>query len=85
VPRQPDVRQHYVSGNRAVRDGHRSGIPDQWCFPCVGRLWTAAPEASARARRGSALPMRVHDRLAPVASLAFGDRRVIPAAGAATA
>ena len=41
--------------------------------PCVGTLWTPAPEASAPTRSGSTLPMRMHDRPALDASPAFGE------------
>ena len=70
--RPATARPASASGQRRR---HGTACRDCW-FPCVGTLWTPAPEASAPTRSGSTLPMRMHDRPALDASPAFGDERV---------
>jgi hypothetical protein len=65
----PVGRRERVAPARGFRDQRKPrGPAHPYCFPCVGTLLTAAPARSARARRGSALPMRVDARSALDAS-----------------
>jgi hypothetical protein len=59
-----EPRLRYRARSDSPRSDRRDLRRAECWFPCVWRLWTAAPRRSAPTRRGSTLPMHVHGRLA---------------------
>jgi hypothetical protein len=82
APARPLAESHWSNRPTIVarlplaRSARDRGIWTALCIPCVGTLWTAAAGTSAPARRGSTLPMGLHDRPALDASPAFAEKRV---------